>query len=78
MPGRMLTLPPSLSALWVPSDKAKELLGVSHTTLYRLVREGEVKHAKYQGHAIFGKKSIERYLSTWTREEKRLLALGAK
>jgi excisionase family DNA binding protein len=76
MPAKNFTMPPKLAHLWATVEEAKQLLGVSHTTVYQLARNGEIKHAKYQGRAIFGKKSIERYLSTWTREEQRLVRMG--
>jgi excisionase family DNA binding protein len=76
MPAKNFTMPAALAQLWVSIDEAKQLLGVSHTTVYQLARTGEIKHAKYQGRAIFGRRSIDRYLATWTREEKRLMKVG--
>ncbi|AMV16622.1 helix-turn-helix domain-containing protein [Planctomyces sp. SH-PL14] len=78
MPAKHFEMPRALKPFWVTLQEAKELLGVSHTTVYQLARDKQIIRDKYSGRAIFGRKSIERYLGAWILDQQRLVALGRR
>lgn len=40
-----------------------EMIGVSQTTIYTMVREGQIPHVRVRGRIIFHKGTIEKWLS---------------
>ncbi|MFC5532254.1 helix-turn-helix domain-containing protein [Cohnella yongneupensis] len=42
--------------------EAAALIGVSHTTMYTAVREGQIPHKKVRGRILFHRDTIEAWL----------------
>ncbi|MEV2910183.1 helix-turn-helix domain-containing protein [Paenibacillus larvae] len=50
-------------------NEAAELLGLSNSTIYTMVREGQIPHLRVRGRILFHRDTIEK----WLRGELKLL-----
>ena len=44
-------------------QEAAHLIGVSTTTIYTMVREGQIPHVRVRGRILFHRDTIEKWLS---------------
>lgn len=51
-------------------DEVAELIGVSVTTIYTMVKQNEIPHKKVRGRILFHRETIEKWLATPSIEGK--------
>lgn len=52
-----------LEKITLSVNEISEVLGVSQTTIYSMVRQNEIPHKKVRGRILFHKATIENWLS---------------
>lgn len=52
-----------MTKLTLSVREVAELIGVSQTTIYTMVREGQIPHVRVRGRIIFHRETIEKWLS---------------
>lgn len=49
-------------------NEVAELIGVSITTIYTMVRQNEIPHKRVRGRIVFHRETIEKWLATPTTQ----------
>lgn len=73
-------MPTAIPAVLLTVSQVAERLGKSHSTIYKLVREGQLRHFRYsaQGKLQFSEEHVAEFLASIERKPMRPRQRGAK